>query len=100
MIQVRSHADGATLAVRARPGAKQDAVLGERAGALLVSVTAPPEDGRANDAVVELLADWLNVRRSQLALVAGPTNRSKVVLVRGTTAEHLAEVVAAKLPPP
>lgn len=93
MIAVTFHADGATLAVRAQPGARKNAVLGEQAGALKVAVTAPPEDGRANAALVEVLKDWLGVKRSQLDLVSGPANRNKVFLIRGVTAEWLAERV-------
>jgi uncharacterized protein (TIGR00251 family) len=88
---VTPHPDGATLAVRAQPAARKNAVLGEQAGALKVSVTAPPEDGRANDALVEVLKDWLGVKRSQVALVTGATNRNKVFLIRGLTAEQLTE---------
>jgi hypothetical protein len=57
--------------------------------ALKVCVTAPPEDGRANDAVVEVLADWLGVKRRQIEIVSGATNRNKVVRVEGITAENI-----------
>jgi uncharacterized protein (TIGR00251 family) len=96
-VQIRPHAEGATLAVRAQPGAKKAGVKGERAGALVVAVTAPPEDGRANDALVEVLKDWLGVKRSQVELIAGKTNRNKVFLVRGSTAEALTAAVEAVL---
>jgi hypothetical protein len=99
MIAVSPHAEGATLAVRAQPGARKNAVLGEQAGALKVAVTAPPEDGRANAAVVEVLAGWLGVRRSRVELVAGATNRNKAVLVRGLTAADLADRVQTRLCP-
>lgn len=94
MIAVASHPEGATFAVRAQPGARKNAVLGEQAGALKIAVTAPPEDGRANAALVEVLKDWLGVKRSQLELIAGATHRNKVFLIRGVTAEWLAEQVA------
>jgi uncharacterized protein (TIGR00251 family) len=97
MVVVNPHAEGATLAVRAQPGARKNAVLGEQAGALKVAVTAPPEDGRANAALVEVLKDWLCVKRSQVELIAGQTNRNKVFLIRGVTAEALAERVAGRL---
>lgn len=89
MIAVTAHAEGATVAVRAQPGARKTAVLGEQAGALKVAVTAPAEDGRANDAVVEVLKGWLGVKRSQVELLSGRTNRNKVFLIRGVTAEQL-----------
>jgi uncharacterized protein (TIGR00251 family) len=61
-----------------------------------VSVTAPPEDGRANDAVLALLREAFGLSRSQLALLSGQTNRNKVVLVRGLTAQQLIALVEAK----
>lgn len=94
---VTPHPDGATLAVRAQPGARKNAVVGEQAGALKVAVTAPPEDGRANAALVEVLKDWLGVKRSQVELIAGTTSRNKVVLVRGMTADQLAARVTERL---
>jgi hypothetical protein len=97
MIAVHPHAGGATLAVRAQPGARKNAVLGEQADALKVAVTAPPEDGRANAALVEVLKDWLGVKRSQVELLTGATNRNKVFLVRGVTPEQLTAVLQQKL---
>ena len=87
---IQAHHDGATLAVRAQPGAKKDAVLGRHGGAVKVAVTAPPEDGRANAALVECLKNWLGVKRSQVVLLSGEKNRNKVFLVRGLTPAELA----------
>ncbi len=92
---VTPHAEGAALAVRVQPKAKRNAVLGERAGALRVSVTAPPEDGRANDAVLALLREHFNLQRSQIELLSGPTNRNKVILVRGVTPQQLSALIEA-----
>lgn len=97
MIAITTHSEGATLAVRAQPGARKSAVLGEQAGALKVAVTAPPEDGRANAALVEVLRDWLGLKRSQVELIGGPTNRNKVFLVRGVSADELTALVTSKL---
>lgn len=94
MITVRPHAEGATLAVRAQPGARKNAVLGEHSGSLKVAVRAPPEDGRANEAILELLRDTFGWKRSQLELVSGHTNRNKVVLVRGVTADELTALIS------
>jgi uncharacterized protein (TIGR00251 family) len=93
MITIRRHPDGATLAIRAQPGARRNAVLGEQAGALKVAVTAPPEDGRANEAIVELLRDVFGWKRSQIELVSGYTNRNKVVLIRNVSPESLTELI-------
>jgi len=96
-VTVNSHAEGALLAVRAQPGARRNAVLGEQAGALKVAVTAPPEDGRANAALVEVLRDWLGLKRSQVELAGGATSRNKTFLVRGVTADQLTQLINSKL---
>jgi uncharacterized protein (TIGR00251 family) len=96
-ISISDHTEGAILAVRAQPGAKRNAVLGEQAGALKVAVTAPPEDGKANAAIVEVLREWLGLKRSQVELVGGRTNRNKTFLIRAVTPEELRALVAAKL---
>jgi uncharacterized protein (TIGR00251 family) len=97
VITVAPHSEGATLAVRAQPGAKRNAVLGEQAGALKVAVTAPPEDGRANAALTELLRDWLGLKRSQVELAGGATNRNKTFLIRGLTPDELGKLITSKL---
>ena len=99
MIAASPHQDGATFAVRGQPNARKNAVVGEHAGAVKVAVTAPPEDGKANAAILEVLKDWLGVKRSQLELISAPSNRNKVFLVRGVTAEWLAAAIAARLTP-
>jgi uncharacterized protein len=89
VIEIRPHAEGWLLAVRAQPGARKNSVMGEQAGALKVAVTAPPEDGRANQAITELLRERLGLKRSQVELASGATNRNKQFLIRGVSAEEL-----------
>lgn len=91
MIELVDHAEGVLLAVRAKPGARKAGIQGERDGALVVAVHAPPEDGRANAALVEVLHDALGLKRSQIELVSGQKGRDKRFLLRGVTR---AEVVA------
>jgi uncharacterized protein YggU (UPF0235/DUF167 family) len=69
-------APGARFALRVTPGARRNAIT--REDGLRCSVTAPPEDGRANDAVRTLLAHALGVAPSRLALISGATSRDKV----------------------
>jgi hypothetical protein len=82
VIQLTDHAEGCVLPVRAQPNAKRAGVVGEQNGALKVAVTAPPEDGRANAALVEALRDALGLKRSQVELIAGQTSRDKRFLIR------------------
>ena len=96
-IQIEAHPEGATLAVRAQPNAKKNAVLGEHGGVLKVAVTAPPEDGRANAALTEVLRDWLGLKRSQVELASGATNRNKTFVIRGLSPEALSALVSSKL---
>src|SRR5947209_19599661 len=93
MIELMDHPDGVLIPVRAQPGARKSGVLGEQAGALKLAVTAPPEDGRANAALVELLRELLGLKRSQVELHSGVTSRNKTILVRGVSRE----ILAAKL---
>jgi len=75
-----------TLSVRVTPRAKQNRVQPLEDGSLKVYVTAPPEDGRANEAAVQVIAEWLGVKRRDVEIVRGATNRNKVVRVAGTGA--------------
>jgi uncharacterized protein (TIGR00251 family) len=87
---IEDRGDGCILAVRAQPGAKKNAVLGVRNDRLRVAVQAPPDKGRANDAIVEVLAEFFGVKRSQVELVAGPTNRDKKFRLNGVRAAEVA----------
>src|SRR5207248_7670076 len=89
MIELIPHEDGWVLPVRAQPGARKNAVAGEQAGALKLYVTAPPEDGKANKAILEVLRNSLGLKRSQLDLLSGLTSREKRVLIRGLEREEL-----------
>ncbi len=69
------------LTVRAQPGASRSEVVGWQGGTLRVRVQAPPLEGRANAAVVELLAKALGVPRRSVRIERGETSREKVIAV-------------------
>jgi uncharacterized protein (TIGR00251 family) len=98
MISLTNHEAGIILPVRAQPGARKAGIVGEHAGALKVAVTAPPEDGRANKALLEVLREALGLKRSQLELLSGATSREKRFLVHGLTLTELAARIASALP--
>lgn len=97
MISITPHPEGCLLAVRAQPGARKVGVIGEQAGALKIAVTAPPEDGRANQALTELLRGWLGLKRSQVELAGGATNRNKQFLIRGLSPDELRALIQGRL---
>ena len=98
MIDVSVHDRGSVLPVRAQPGAKKNLLLGERAGALRVAVSAAPERGKANEAIVALLAETLCCKRSQIGLLSGESSRAKRFLIEGISALELQAKLAALLP--
>jgi uncharacterized protein (TIGR00251 family) len=98
MIDLTVHAEGTVLSVHAQPGAKRNAVLGTRAGALRVAVTAPPEKGKANAAIGAVLAESLGCRSSQIALISGEASRHKRFLIAGVTPDDLRRRLAAVTP--
>lgn len=78
------------LTVRLQPGARQTRVGGrygdQQPPVLIARVTAPAVEGRANQALIEALADSLGVKRSAIRIVAGASSRTKVVEVSGVEA--------------
>lgn len=78
------------MTVRVIPRAASDAVAGTRDGAVLVRLTAPPVDGTANAALIEMLARVCGVTRRDVAIVSGPRSRLKTVRVTGATQALLA----------
>ena len=72
--------------MRVQPRARRDEVAGERDGAILVRVTAPPVDGKANAAMVKLLAKRTGVARGRVSVVRGERSRDKLVRIDGLDA--------------
>jgi uncharacterized protein (TIGR00251 family) len=95
MIELGEHSQGLVLPVRAQPGASKAGLRGEHRGALKVSVTQIAEKGKANEAVIETLADGLRLKRSQIELIAGQSQRDKRFLIRGIARDELARRIAA-----
>ena len=89
MIPVRDTSSGASFAVRVQPRARHNAVTGVAGEALKIALTAPPVEGRANEACIEFLAGVLSVPRSSVTIAAGQHGRRKLVRVAGLTAEEL-----------
>ena len=87
-------AEGVVIAVHACPRASKNAVQGLHGDAIKIRLRAPPVDGKANEALLEFLAETLDIPARDLRLVSGDTGRQKRVLARGLTVAQ----IQAKLP--
>lgn len=88
-LTVTERAGAVRFPVRVQPRAATSAVAGTHGGALKVRLSAPPVDGAANEALVALLADELDVPRRAIRIVAGATARTKLVEVDGVDAARV-----------
>jgi uncharacterized protein (TIGR00251 family) len=93
-LALRDTPDGCILPVRVHPGARTNAVTGAHDGALKISLTTPPTDGRANDALIAFLAEHLHTRRARITLLTGATSRSKTLRIAAKSAAELQAALA------
>ncbi|MGB6385592.1 MAG: DUF167 domain-containing protein [Terriglobales bacterium] len=89
MILVQNSDIGATFAIKVHPRAKKNAVTGKVGDAPKLSITAPPVDGKANQACIDFFAKLLKVPRSSVTIAAGNASRNKVIRVAGLSAEEI-----------
>ena len=80
---------GTTVKVRVQPGASRSQVVGYHMDVLRLRVTAQPQDGKANAAVVSLLAETLGVPKRQVHIIRGLASRDKLVAVDSLSADEL-----------
>ena len=86
---LRDSGEGVVLSLHVQPGAKTTEVVGLYGDALKIRLAAPPVDGKANECLLEYVADTLNVPKRQVTLVSGLSSRSKWVAVVGMTAKEI-----------
>ncbi|MBI4320446.1 MAG: YggU family protein [Chloroflexi bacterium] len=77
------------IKVRVQPGAPRSQILGLQGDVVRVKVAAPPVEGKANKALIALLAETLGVAKADVCIVAGQTARAKLVDVSGLSSEEL-----------
>lgn len=80
-VWARQIPSGWEIRVKAVPGASRSRIAGELGDRLKIQVAAPPEDGKANKAVIEVLAAWLGLAKSEVELVSGASQPAKVFRV-------------------
>lgn len=91
---LRDHTEGVLLSLRVLPGSRKEGILGVHGDRLKVAVHAAPEKGKANDAVIELLAEALALRKNQVVLQQGATSQNKVVLLMGSSQQEVMAMLA------
>jgi len=91
MIPIKESSGGVSFAIRVQPRARRNRIAGALGDSLKIAVTAPPVEGRANEAVIELFADLFQIPRSSVTIASGEISRNKMVRISGlrrTTVEQ------------
>jgi uncharacterized protein (TIGR00251 family) len=96
---VREVPGGVELVVFCQPRAARSALIGMHGGALKAKVKAPPVEGKANEALLDLLAEALRAPRARLTLVSGEQSRNKRIQVAGVDAAGASAALSAALAP-
>ena len=81
--------------IRLQPRGGRDAVVGERDGAVLIRISAPPVDGKANAALIAFVAKRLGVPKGSVTIVRGEAARNKVIRVDGRAADDVRSALLA-----
>lgn len=85
MLDVVATKSGVIISVRTQPGSCKNRIIGEYGGRLKLAVTAAPEKGKANKAVIELLAQALRICESSIQIVSGESSRNKRLIIEGVS---------------
>lgn len=82
-----------TFAVKVIPRAQKNQIVGIEGEAIKIRLSAPPVEGKANDALIVFFADVLKVARAQIEIVTGQSSRRKIVRVRGRAAKQIEDAL-------
>ena len=93
MLEVQEREGTVIFSVRVKPRASKDEIAGEMGGALKVRLRAPAVEDRANEALVEFLAQLLKTSRSAVRILGGERSRKKRLEIRGVTQQQILSLV-------
>jgi hypothetical protein len=96
-VTIEPNPRGVIIPVRAHAGSRRNAILGVRQGMLRVAVTAAPEKGKANRAIIALLSETLAVPKSAIELLSGETAPQKRFLIRDADADEILRAIASTI---
>jgi uncharacterized protein len=89
MLEIQERDGAAIFPVRVQPRASKDEIAGEMSGALKVRLRAPAVENRANEALVEFLAQLLKTPKSAVRILSGDRSRTKRIEIRGVTRHQI-----------
>ena len=97
MIPLQETGKGITFSVKVHPRARKNAITGTVGDSLKLALTAPPVEGKANQAVVEFFADLFEIPRSSVTIASGEISRNKTVRVSGISRAAVEQRLAEAL---
>ena len=97
MIPIQQQGASVTFSVKVHPKARRERIAGVVGVALKLETTAPPVEGKANEACIRCFAALLKVHRSSVTIAAGRSSRNKVIRVIGVSAARVEQALAAAL---
>ena len=94
MLETQGRDGAVVFSVRVQPRASKNEIGGEMGGALKVRLRAPAVEDRANEALVEFLAELLKTSRSAVSILSGERSRMKQIEIRGVTRQQVLNLLA------
>lgn len=89
MVTIRESSAGVTFTLKVQPRARKNAITGAVGDALKLALTAPPIEGRANEAVIRFFADLFEIPPASVTIASGATSRTKVLRIAGVSREFV-----------
>ncbi|MCF6157758.1 MAG: DUF167 domain-containing protein [wastewater metagenome] len=96
MLDIVTTESGVIVSIRTQPCSSKNRIIGNYGGRLKLAVTAAAEKGKANKAVIELLADTLHIHESSIHIISGESSRDKRIMIQGITPDDLESLLDRK----
>ena len=94
---IRERNDGVSLSLRVKPGAGRTGIVGEEGRRLVIQISAPPVEGKANRELISFLAKKLDIPKSRISFLIGEKGREKALLIAGSSKKEIERKIASLL---
>jgi uncharacterized protein (TIGR00251 family) len=91
---IKDHPKGSTLSLYIQPGSSKTMISGEHGERLKIKIKAQPQDGEANECLIEFLSEKLKIAKSGIHLIQGESSRQKVILVELPPQKIISELLS------